>query len=125
MFAGFEDWASCREPKVLGGEELGRILAEAVGGAMSIDPGGLSRRGRGDARTAFARHVAIYIARTRLGFSFTAAGRLFDRDRTTAAHACRRVEERRDELWADELIERIDRAVGQRAASAVRQECAA
>lgn len=92
--------------------DIGRVLAEAVGGALSVDPKKLAVKGRGDARTAFARHIAIYIARTRLGLSFTAAGRLFDRDRTTAAHACRRVEERRDELWADELVERIDQILG-------------
>lgn len=91
---------------------IGRVLAEAVGGALSVDPEKLAVKGRGDARTAFARHIAIYIARTRLGLSFTAAGRLFDRDRTTVAHACRRVEERRDELWADELVEQIDRVLG-------------
>ena len=96
----------------VGGKELGRFLAEVVGRAVGVDPDRLRHPGRGDARTAFARQVAIYVARTRLGLSFTAAGRLFGRDRTTAAHACRRVEERRDERWADELVERVDDLVG-------------
>jgi hypothetical protein len=39
-----------------------------------------------------------------LGLSYSAVGRLFERDRTTAAHACRLVEERRDDPAIDRLL---------------------
>jgi chromosomal replication initiation ATPase DnaA len=54
---------------------------------------------------ALTRQVAMYLAHTRLGLSFSAAGALFDRDRTTAAHACRTVEDCRDD-------ERFDTTLG-------------
>ena len=52
---------------------------------------------RGRATVALARQVAIYLAHTRLGLPYCARGAVFGRDRTTAAHACRRVEDRRED----------------------------
>ena len=52
------------------------MLAETVGGTLFVDPVGIARKGRGDARTAFARHLAIYLACTRFGVSLTEAGRI-------------------------------------------------
>ena len=106
-------------------DSTGRMLAEVVGVALGIDPDRLTRTERGDARTAFARHVAIYLACTRLGLSFTEAGRLFGRDRTTASYACRRVEERRDEAWTDQLVDRLGGAIDPRTVQAVPMDCAA
>jgi chromosomal replication initiation ATPase DnaA len=52
---------------------------------------------------AFARQTAMYLAHTVLGRSFSEVGLLFDRDRTMAAHACRLIEERRDDPAIDAL----------------------
>ncbi len=104
---------------------LGTVLAETIGGTLSVDPGRIARKGRGDARTAFARHVAIYLACTRFGVTFTEAGRIFGRDRTTAAYACRRIEEARDGLRTDRLVEQLDRAVSARIGHAAGRERAA
>jgi len=61
---------------------------------------------RHSARTSAARQLAMYLAHTSFGLPFSAVGHCFGRDRTTAAHACRRVEERRDDPAFDaELIE--------------------
>ncbi|MCX5512162.1 hypothetical protein C3941_08830 [Kaistia algarum] len=114
MFAELDGWSrgSGSGGKGNGREGLGRLLAETVGDALRVDPDRLSRKGRGDARTAFARHVAIYLACTRFGLSFTEAGRLFGRDRTTAAYACRRIEEERDEASTDRFVDQLDRSIG-------------
>jgi chromosomal replication initiation ATPase DnaA len=87
-----------------------RLLTEEVG------PDRIDAPTRGTARVAFARQVAIYLARTRLGLSYTEAGRLFRRDRTTAAHACQRVEELRDDAAIDALVERLEQVVAPSAA---------
>ncbi len=67
------------------------------------------KRGRAD--VAFARQVAIYLAHTRLGISYAEAGELFHRDRTTAAHACRTVEDRREDERIDRILDHLERAV--------------
>ncbi|MCX5479188.1 DNA replication initiation ATPase [Kaistia geumhonensis] len=93
------------------------MLTEAIGEALGVRPDRILSPVRGTARVALARQVAIYLARTRLGLSFTEAGRLFRRDRTTAAHACRRIEESRDDAHFDALIDRLDVAIAGRLAT--------
>jgi len=87
-----------------------RMLVSLVGSALAIDGERLCASGRGTAEEAYARQVALYIAHTTLGFSYTEAGRLFGRDRTTAAHACRRVEEQREIERVDQFVDRLERA---------------
>jgi chromosomal replication initiation ATPase DnaA len=60
------------------------------------------------AAAAFARQSAMYLAHVTLGLSFRATGRLFRRDRTTAAHACRLVEKRRDNPAFDRLLQTLE-----------------
>jgi Bacterial dnaA protein helix-turn-helix len=62
---------------------------------------------RGSPRTAFARQVAMYLAHTGFEVSFGAIGRAFDRDRTTVAHACRVIEDGRDDIWLDCRLEAL------------------
>lgn len=107
---------STRGP-VDGEERMRRMLTEAIGEALGVRPDRILSPVRGTARVALARQVAIYLARTRLGLSFTEAGRLFRRDRTTAAHACRRIEESRDDAHFDALIDRLDVAIAGRLAT--------
>lgn len=56
---------------------------------------------RGSQKVAFARQVAMYLAHVGLGLGFATVGECFRRDRTTVAHACRVVEDRRDDIWFD------------------------
>ena len=48
------------------------------------------------AKTAFARHLAMYLMHTVYGMSMTEIGQAFGRDRTTASHGCHRVEDMRE-----------------------------
>lgn len=70
----------------------------------------LLARMRGAPRVAFARQVAIYLAHVGFGLSFAAIGRLFQRDRTTVAHACRVIEDRRDDRDLDRRLTALERA---------------
>jgi len=56
------------------------------------------------ARTAFARQVAMYLAHVVFGLSLTEVGILFGRDRTTVAHGCAVVEDRRDDPVFDRAL---------------------
>lgn len=87
------------------------FLEQLVAAAFVVDRGALRSSSRGGRRAAFARQVGMYLAHTRLGLTLTAAGRLFGRDRTTAAHACEVVEERRENSEVDTIIDCLERAV--------------
>jgi len=63
------------------------------------------------APVAFARQIAMYISHVWLGLSLTEVGRYFGRDRTTVAHACHIVEERRDNPHTDRILSSIETAV--------------
>lgn len=93
------------------GNHAARVLASVVSSAFSVRPDAVRGPERGGKATAFARQVAMYLSHTHLGFSYTAAGALFGRDRTTAAHACRTVEEKREDAGVDAIVDCVERAI--------------
>lgn len=64
-------------------------------------------RDRG-AHVALARQTAMYLAHVTFGLSFSEIGQLFDRDRTTVSHACRVVEDLRDDPAMDRALALIE-----------------
>lgn len=66
---------------------------------------------RGCAKAARARQVAMYLAHVGLQFSLSALARYFGRDRTTIAHACRVIEDARDERSFDALLDALEQRV--------------
>jgi chromosomal replication initiation ATPase DnaA len=102
-----------------------RILEATVAAALRVPPELLRRPTRGRAEVAFARQVAMYIGHVWLGLSMAAVGRMFRRDRTTVAHACRVVEERRDDPKFDRILNCLESAVAQWARFGARGEGAA
>jgi len=63
-------------------------------------------------RVAFARQSAMYLAHVAFGLSYSDVARAFGRDRTTAAHACHLVEDRRDDPAVDALLALLEDACG-------------
>ena len=53
---------------------------------------------------ALARQVAMYLTHIAGGFNLSEVGRLFNRDRTTASHACRVIEDLRDDPNVDKVL---------------------
>lgn len=84
------------------------VLVAAVVRRFGVKRRDLLAATRRDARTALARQTAIYLAHTVLGLTLTAAGRRFRRDRTTAAHACRLIESRRDAAAFDAMLAALE-----------------
>ncbi len=80
------------------------IVAAAKG--VAVDD--IKAPGRRSARVALARQCAMYLAHIVLGASYTDIGKRFSRDRTTVAHACRVVEERRENAAFDCLLTSIE-----------------
>lgn len=60
---------------------------------------------------ALARQTAMYLAHVGCSLSLTEVGTLFERDRTTVAHACALIEDRRDNPDFDRALELLERAV--------------
>jgi hypothetical protein len=89
-------------------QTAGQIIAAAVAAAFTIPIGELQAGTRRSAPIAFARQNAMYLAHVVLGLSYTEAGRAFGRDRTTAAHACRLVEDRRTDPGLDARLASLE-----------------
>ncbi|HZS64548.1 MAG TPA: helix-turn-helix domain-containing protein [Xanthobacteraceae bacterium] len=85
-------------------------LLAAVATAFAIPLAQLRGKNRGVYLVAFARQSAMYLAHVVFGLSFTDVGRQFGRDRTTAAHAARLMEERRDDPTVDALLAALEAA---------------
>jgi chromosomal replication initiation ATPase DnaA len=67
---------------------------------------------RGAPDAAYARQVAMYLAHIGFALSFETIGRVFNRDRTTVAHACRVVEDGRDDVKLDRRVAALELMCG-------------
>jgi chromosomal replication initiation ATPase DnaA len=88
-----------------------KLVESIVASAFGVTPDEMCAKTRGRARVALARQVAIYLTHTRLGLSYAESGEHYRRDRTTAAHACRKVEDLRENVRLDTLIDCLERTV--------------
>jgi hypothetical protein len=86
-------------------------IEQAVIQVFGIAYRDLRRATRGRAKVALARQVAMYLAHVGCGLSLTETGRLFERDRTTVAHACGVIEDRRDDPIFDRALDLLEWAV--------------
>jgi hypothetical protein len=82
----------------------------ATSAAYGISASELVADTRGSATSALARQSAMYLAHVAFGLTYSEVGRAFGRDRTTAAHACRLIEERREEAELDALLGSLESA---------------
>jgi chromosomal replication initiation ATPase DnaA len=88
-----------------------QAIEPAVATVFGVDMEDLRAPTRRSARAAFARQVAMYLAHVVCGLTLTEVGMLFARDRTTVAHACGVVEDRRDDPELDLRIDHLGQAV--------------
>jgi chromosomal replication initiation ATPase DnaA len=87
---------------------LRRLIEHALVPAFAVRRGALWAETRGSPPEAFARQVAMYLAHVGLGLSLSEVARLFARDRRTVAHACARVEDRRDAAPFDRALDLLE-----------------
>jgi chromosomal replication initiation ATPase DnaA len=87
--------------------EAAELAASVASFALGVPQQAIMEVARGDAKTAFARHVAMYLCHVGFEFSLSRVAMAFGRDRSTVAHACHAIEDRREEpqfdLWIDGL----------------------
>jgi chromosomal replication initiation ATPase DnaA len=65
-------------------------------------------RTKGNSRSSFARQTAMYLIHIVYEINLSRVARTFNRDRSTASHACRVVEESREDPIMDEKLMRLE-----------------
>ena len=93
-------------------QRLCDLVSLATAAAFSVPVRELFAETRRAPAAAFARQSAMYLAHVAFGLSFTEVGRAFGRDRTTAAYACRLIEERRDDPALDAVLGLLEGVCG-------------
>jgi Bacterial dnaA protein helix-turn-helix len=93
---------SAASPKTA--QRLCDLTAIAAAAAFAVPAGELLASRRRSPTIAFARQSAMYLAHVTFGLSYGEVGRAFKRDRTTAAHACQLIEDRRDDPAVEAIL---------------------
>ncbi len=112
--AGPPATALARSPRITPRNEpvlTREFLFGTVAAVFEIEPDLLMTPTRGRAAIARARQVGMYLAHVGCELSLTAVGRLFERDRSTVAYACRRIEDAREHPPFDRGIAMMERSV--------------
>ena len=84
------------------------VIEGAVAQVFGVGQSEIALSTRGRAPAAEARQVAMYLAHVALGITMRDVGSLFSRDRTTVAHACGVIEDRRDDPVFDRALELLE-----------------
>jgi chromosomal replication initiation ATPase DnaA len=84
-----------------------RLAAGVAGYALGVSCDAIVDHARGPSEVAFARQVAMYLCHVAFELSLARVALAFGRDRSTVAHACHAIEDRREheefDLWIESL----------------------
>lgn len=89
-------------------EEAARLAAAAAAYALKVPAEAILASERGSAEVAFARQVAMYLAHVGFELSLARVAVAFGRDRSTVAHACHTIEDRREAPAFDRMIAALE-----------------
>lgn len=92
--------------------ETCECLIDVVAALFSVSSKELRQPGRSSACINRVRQVAMYVAHVVLRLTMIEVGQGFGRDRTTVLHACRIVEDMRDDKDFDEVVSVVERVAG-------------
>ena len=84
------------------------LAAGLAGYALGVTASNILADGRGALEVARARQVAMYLAHVGFGMSLARVADAFGRDRSTVAHGCRLIEDRRDDPEFDAWMETLE-----------------
>lgn len=104
-------------------EAAARLAAGVASYALGVPEDVILGEVRGPISVTFARQVAMYLCHVGFELSLARVAAAFGRDRSTAAHACHAMEDRREEpqfdLWIGSLETMLRAAPRKRALTAV------
>lgn len=101
----------CADPLTGPPRRTRQLIELAVTRVFGVHPEAIAGTSRGKAQVAQARQVAMYLAHVACSYNLTQVGEIFARDRTTVAHACMIIEDRRDEPQFDRVIGLLEQSV--------------
>ncbi|ADM08715.1 ATPase [Parvularcula bermudensis HTCC2503] len=84
-----------------------------VAGEFGVSEDEMMGASRAKAPIAFARQVAMYLAHVVYQLTYNEVAEAFGRERTTVAHACAVVEDRRDDYAFDARITKLEERLDQ------------
>lgn len=99
----YEPLPEGRKP-VLYRDAVCSLCEKTVSLALAVPLSSVQARTRSTADVALARQIAMYLCNTTFSLIHTEVGLYFKRDRTTVAHACRLIEDKRDDIGFDVII---------------------
>ena len=85
-----------------------RLAQQAAAYAFNVQVEDIDAPTRRSAQAALARQVAIYLTHVAFELSLARTAAAFGRDRSTAAYACHRIEDRRDDAVFDARLEELE-----------------
>jgi chromosomal replication initiation ATPase DnaA len=85
-----------------------RLASEVTAYAFGVEIEEVVSATRRSAEASLARHVSMYLAHVAFGLPMARVADAFGRDRSTAAHACHRVEDRRDDPEFDARLDLLE-----------------
>ncbi|MEL6662222.1 MAG: helix-turn-helix domain-containing protein [Pseudomonadota bacterium] len=94
--------------QVLIDEDNARLAVSLTAFALGQRAEDILAEGRGRPAVSFARHVAMYLCHVAMNMSLARVARAFEKDRSTVAHGCHQVENRRDDPDFDQWIEQLE-----------------
>lgn len=87
------------------------LVNQLVSRAFSVSLSDLTSAARCNAKISFARQVAMYLAHVVCGLSLNSVGKQYRRDRTTVSHACKLIEDNRDDRVLDTSLDFLEGAL--------------
>jgi len=84
------------------------LAANVVSYALGVRAENIVDDARGCSQTAYARQLAMYLCHVGFELSLSRVAAAFGRDRSTVAHACHAIEDRRDEEQFDHWMSALE-----------------
>ena len=88
--------------------DAAQLAASLVAYALGLSADAIIATGRGSPAQSHARHIAMYLMHVSFGVSLARVAYAFDRDRSTVAHGCYAIEDRRDDPDFDGWLEQLE-----------------
>lgn len=85
-----------------------RLAVSLVGYALEVKAEDILLPERGRRELVRARQIAMYLSHVAMSMSLSRVAFAFERDRSTVAHACHRIEEMRDDAQFDAWLEALE-----------------
>lgn len=85
-----------------------RLAADVASYALGVPAEEIADQKRGTMEAAFARQVAAYLCHIGFEMSLARIASAFRRDRSTIAHACHTIEDRREDVEFDAWISGLE-----------------